>query len=237
MVRIWTRILTALRGGAHELGESVIASQALRILDQEIRDAEAQLTHSRSSLASLMGKGLLCAAEVTRTEERLASLTTSAEMAIAAGREDLALEVAGQISRLEPVLAQDTRIAREYSDMACTLRDAVTAGEDRLRELKTQLEVVRATARMQQAQAALSASGHGSTARLKAAADALDEVRQRQRETAARLQAQEEVMAGEAGLEQRLRKAGIPPDGSSASRVLQRIKANASRSACAGKDR
>ena len=33
---IWSKLFTALRGGANEVGESIVDQQALRILDQEI---------------------------------------------------------------------------------------------------------------------------------------------------------------------------------------------------------
>ena len=35
-----SKIMTALRGKANESGQAVVDSQALRILDQEIRDSE-----------------------------------------------------------------------------------------------------------------------------------------------------------------------------------------------------
>lgn len=42
-MNVWSKLLTALRGGANEMGEAVVDSQALRILDQEIRDADLEL--------------------------------------------------------------------------------------------------------------------------------------------------------------------------------------------------
>ena len=36
---ILTKIFTLLRGGANEAGQAVVDANALRILDQEIRDA------------------------------------------------------------------------------------------------------------------------------------------------------------------------------------------------------
>lgn len=39
--------MTALRGKANETGQSVVDSQALRILDQEIRDSENHLSRSK----------------------------------------------------------------------------------------------------------------------------------------------------------------------------------------------
>ena len=43
---VWSKLLSALRGGANEVGEAIVDSQALRILDQEIRDADVELRKS-----------------------------------------------------------------------------------------------------------------------------------------------------------------------------------------------
>ena len=40
---IFSKIITAIRGGATEVGEAIVDSQAMRILDQEIRDAGEDL--------------------------------------------------------------------------------------------------------------------------------------------------------------------------------------------------
>ena len=44
---IWSKLFTALRGGANEVGEAIVDQQALRILDQEIRDADSALSNAR----------------------------------------------------------------------------------------------------------------------------------------------------------------------------------------------
>jgi len=53
---IFSKLVTALRGGATEVGESIVDSQAMRILDQEIRDADVELIRSKDALVDLMAK-------------------------------------------------------------------------------------------------------------------------------------------------------------------------------------
>lgn len=231
MGRIWTKIATALRGGTSDLADAVVTPHALRILDQEIREADEHLGIARSALAALMAKSVLAAQDLTRTETQLAALTQSAEMALAAGREDLALEAAEQIGKLERLRMDDARVAQQYSSSVDGLRAALQNSKDKLTDLKTRVETVRTTEVLHQAEAALCAPGLDSTTRLQSAADCLDEIRQRQREAVARLHAQQELMAGDAGLKQRLRDAGITVDSFDAQSVLERIKAAVSRSA------
>ena len=51
---IWSKLFTALRGGANEVGESIVDQQALRILDQEIRDADSALANAKRELVTIM---------------------------------------------------------------------------------------------------------------------------------------------------------------------------------------
>ena len=55
-MNIWAKMMTALRGGANEAGEAIVDSQALRILDQEVRDASEELKQSKDSLAELIAR-------------------------------------------------------------------------------------------------------------------------------------------------------------------------------------
>ena len=51
---VWGKLFTAMRGGVNEAAETVADSQAMRILDQELRDADNALRQARSDLAGMM---------------------------------------------------------------------------------------------------------------------------------------------------------------------------------------
>ncbi|MEX5591009.1 PspA/IM30 family protein, partial [Pseudomonas urmiensis] len=53
---IWKKLVTAVRGGASEVGESIADANAIRILDQEIRDAENALVKARDGLITIKAK-------------------------------------------------------------------------------------------------------------------------------------------------------------------------------------
>ena len=55
-MNIWAKMMTALRGGVNEAGEAIVDSQALRILDQEVRDAASELNQSKNALAEIMAR-------------------------------------------------------------------------------------------------------------------------------------------------------------------------------------
>jgi len=49
-------IVTAVRGGVNEVGEAIVDNQAMRILEQEIRDAEDAISNAKVSLSQLKAK-------------------------------------------------------------------------------------------------------------------------------------------------------------------------------------
>jgi len=61
---IFSKIITAIRGGATEVGEAIVDSQAMRILDQEIRDAGEDLRLAKDELTKLMAKRKLADEDV-----------------------------------------------------------------------------------------------------------------------------------------------------------------------------
>ena len=100
-MNVWSKMLTALRGGANEVGEAVVDSQALRILDQEIRDADTELRRSKEALAEIMAKHKLASDKVTKSAASIAEYEQYALKALDAGNETLAKEVAEKIANLE----------------------------------------------------------------------------------------------------------------------------------------
>jgi len=67
---ILNKLITALRGGINDVGESIVDSQALRILDQEIRDADAELKQAKESLANIMAQQKLADKQVLNLKQK-----------------------------------------------------------------------------------------------------------------------------------------------------------------------
>lgn len=224
---VWSKLLTALRGGAHEAGEALVDSQALRILDQEIRDADDDLRKSREALAGLMAKEKLAQARLADTRSQIANNEGYATRALDLGDETLALEVAGRIATLEAQLGEEQQLADQLGNSASQLRDAINQAESHIRRLKQQADTVKATESVQRAQTAVAERYQGTDSRLQTALDSLERIKQQQAERSARLEAASEIARDSNGdsLNQRLRQAGILTETQSADSVLARLKA------------
>ena len=225
-MNVVSKIITALRGGVTEAGEAVVDTQALRILDQEIRDADAELKQSRDGLASIIARQKLAEEKVARLKGSIEEHEGYALKALEQGDESLALDVAAKIASFEGTLAGEEESAHGFAASADELRAAIRGAESDVRHMKQQVDVVRATENVQRAQAAVSERHGGANTKLRTAMDSLERIKERQSLRAAQVAAARELGGERDGrsLDARLEAAGIKPADASADAVLARLK-------------
>jgi phage shock protein A len=102
---IWKKVVTAVRGGVNEAGEAIVDHQALRILDQEIRDADGALGKSKEALTDIIAKRKLADKKVESLKSSLVEYEGYAMQALDKGDETLANEVSEKIASIETELA------------------------------------------------------------------------------------------------------------------------------------
>jgi phage shock protein A len=222
---VWGKLFTALRGGVNESAEKVADSQAMRILDQELRDADNALRQARSDLAGLMATAKRVEKRIEETRAKETRDLQSARAAMDAGREDLARGLAERISTARTELARDeTDLERMHHQQQAMMR-TVRETEQKIGAMKREVESVKATDSLQRAQKALASSHAGVNSRLGNAVGSLERIRDRQAQLSARLEAGEELAALESGadLDQQLLAAGIGGSSSSADAILAEL--------------
>ncbi|KRW69409.1 MULTISPECIES: PspA/IM30 family protein [Stutzerimonas stutzeri subgroup] len=226
-MNVWSKLLTALRGGVNEAGEAVVDSQALRILDQEIRDADSELRKAKEALAEIMAKQKLAAERVNKAAKVISEYEQYALKALEAGDEPLAKEVAAKIANLEAEQIAEREQADNYAESVAQLRKAVSQAEAHIKRLKQQVDTVKATESVQKAQMAVAQRYGGSQAKLHTAVESLERIKQQQAERAAKMEATAELAQAsrvDESLDAKLRAAGIVADDASADSVLARLK-------------
>ncbi|MHC8329213.1 PspA/IM30 family protein [Pseudomonas sp. LB1P83] len=223
---IWSKLFTALRGGATEVGESIVDQQALRILDQEIRDADSALANAKRELVTIMAKHKLSADRVSEYNAKIKDLESKALAAIQANREDLALEVAEAISTLTNELDVEQKQATEFGGYAENMRKDITKAENRIKSLRQQVDMAKARESVQKAQVSASIASGGANGKLETAVGTLNRLQAKQQQRAAELEAQDQLADASTGtdLERKLREAGITPNEGSANAILERLK-------------
>ncbi|WP_062269646.1 PspA/IM30 family protein [Endozoicomonas arenosclerae] len=224
---IWGKVITALKGAGNEVGEAIADSNALRILDQEIREASDQLQQSKTQLAGIMAKQKLSAQKCTELKGKVAEYEGYAIKALEQGDEALATDVATKIADYEAQLNSEQEMESSFTNSVASLKKAIVDAEANLRRLKQQVDTVKATESVQKAQAACAAKHSGVNSKMATATDSLERIKQRQAERAAQMEAASELSgdSAESDLQSKLKAAGITKSDSDASSVLERLKA------------
>ncbi|MGB5143125.1 MAG: PspA/IM30 family protein, partial [Shewanella indica] len=224
---ILNKILTAFRGGANEVGQSIVDANSTRIFEQEIRDAEKHLTKAKRELTDVMAKEMQASREIDRIKRAIAEHEGYATQALEKGNETLALEVAEKIAQLEMELAEQQTANDSFSAHAARLKDLVKKTERQLADYQRQLSMVKTTESVQKATASITDSFASSNSKLLNAKDSLERIKARQQQFDDRLKAAENLEAenSDQSLKAKLAEAGIGEQKSNASDVLERLKA------------
>jgi phage shock protein A len=222
---VWGKLFTALRGGINENAEKVADSQAMRILDQELRDADGALRQARGDLAGLMASAKRIEKRVADTRDKEARDIQNARAALDAGREDLARQLAERVATTRAELARDESDLATMQQQQAAMYRTVKETEARIAAMKREVESVKATDSLQRAQKAIASSHAGVNSRLGSAMGSLERIRDQQSNMAARLEAGEELAALESGadLDRQLLEAGIGGQVSKADDILLEI--------------
>jgi phage shock protein A len=225
-MNIWAKMITAINGGINEAGEAVIDTQALRILDQEIREAADELKSSKDSLVAIIAHQKVAEAKCHQIKEEITKYEGYVVSALDKKNETLALEVAEKIADIENQLANEKIGSDSYKSSADQLRFAIKQAEQNIKRIKQQADTVRATESVQRAQAAVAERHNGSNTKLRTAMDSLERIKEKQALKAAKFQAASEISIehNDISLQEKLEKAGINNNSHKAEAVLARLK-------------
>ena len=225
-MNIWAKMITALRGGVNEAGEAIVDSQALRILDQEVRDSSEELKRSKDSLAEIMARQKLAEEKCKKMKKSIEEHEGYALKALEQGDESLAREVAEKVAELENQLTTEQEAHDGYAESVAKFRQAIQLAEKNIKRLKQQVDTVKATENVQRAQSAVAERHSGSNSKLRTAMDSLERIKERQALKDAQISAANELARDDAetSLKSKLEAAGIAPSGASVDDILSRIK-------------
>lgn len=223
---IMRKLVTALRGGAREVGEAIVDTNALRILEQEIVDQETAIAKAKDALTDVMADQSKTARKVNALSDRIAEHEGYAGQALEKGDESLALEVAEKIAEFENERTEMEAVLANYKASVQSLKGQIRQAEKIIQEHKRELSVVKTTANVQKARVSVNESLSSNLSKTSAARDSLNRIKERQQRTEDKIQASEQLNAesGDKALKDRLAQAGIGETKSQANDILARLK-------------
>ncbi|OUS25760.1 phage shock protein A [Gammaproteobacteria bacterium 45_16_T64] len=224
---ILNKILTAVRGGAREVGEAIMDANGTRIFEQEIHDSKEHLKRAKCDLTDVMAKQMQSAREIAVVKSAIVDHEGYALEALAKENETLAIEIAEKVARKEDELEELEGLEKVYGAHVVRLKELVRKTERQIKDYERQLSMVKTTESVQKATAAITDNFVVSNAKLLGAKESLERIQKKQLDfddklKAAELIQQEEV---EKTLEDKMEAEGIGKVKSTGVGVLERIKA------------
>lgn len=221
---VWKKLVTAVKGGVTEAAEAVADNQAIRILEQEIRDAKDELRKSDHARTQILAKCKLAQQKVDSLQKSITEYEDHARKAIETDKQ-LALDCAQKVTELRAEMDAEQQYLDQFQQSEKQLANNISQAKANLRRLEQQVDMVKATESVQKAQVSVSSRHLGANSKMKTATESLKRIQEKQNMRTAELQAAEELAADEStdDLEKRLASAGIKGGTSSADDELSRI--------------
>jgi phage shock protein A len=221
---VWKKLVTAVKGGATEAAQSVVDNQAIRILEQEIREAKDELRKSDHARTQILAKCKLAQQKVDALNSSIKQYEEHARKA-AGTDQQLALDCAQKVVEQRSELEAEQTYLDQFKQSEKKLASNISQAKGNLRRLEQQVDMVKATESVQKAQVAVSSSHMGANSKMKTATESLERIMDKQNMRNAELEAAEELASDESSddLEKRLAAAGIKGGQSSADDELSRI--------------
>jgi phage shock protein A len=221
---VWRKLITAVKGGATEAAQSVADGQAIRILEQEIREAKDELRKSDHARTQILAKCKLAQQKVSSLQGSIEQYEEHARKAIDNDRQ-LALDCAQKVADLRSEQDGEQKYLDQFKQSEKQLASNIGTAKSNLRRLEQQVDMVKATESVQKAQVSVSSRHLGANSKMKTATESLQRIQDKQNLRNAELQAAEELATEESSddLEKRLSQAGIKGGSASADDELSRI--------------
>ncbi len=223
---IFRKIFTAVRGGAREVGESIVDANAVRILDQEIKDAEKKIDMAKRDLTNVKAQEMQASRKITALKNDILKNEGYVTQALNKGDESLALEIAQRIASNQSELEIQEKAEKSFSSHEKRLGNMIKKTAKSVADMQRQLVMVKTTESVQKSISAISQNYASSSSELLTAKESLDRIKQKQQDFDDRMAAGEALASEINGddLDARMREAGIIENDNQANEILQRLK-------------
>ena len=224
---IFDKLFTAIRGAVNEAGEAAIDTQALRILDQEMRDSRKHIDEAKENLAKVMAEQMGVERNVKSLRKSIKEYEDYAIQALDKGEDTLALELSEKIADLENQLEAEQSVLDSYNANINDLKQIIRNTERNIKAMEREINVVKTTESVQKASSAAATKFSGSNSALRSATESLERIKKKQQQRTDQMKAAMQLQRNETGddLQARLKSAGIVKGNASSNAVLERLRA------------
>lgn len=219
-------MFTAFKGAGSEVGEAIIDANAVRILEQEIRDAEEAINKARQSLTKLKGTEIQMKREINSLNIDIEDYEAKAIEALNQNNEELALKVADRIAELETDRDEKSTEHEKLSSEVDKINKMIKNRNKIIQKNKRELEKVKTIKELQKTTSSISTNFAATGSSAHRVSKALERVKAKQAKWKDNMEAGDWMVDEENSddLNKELKEAGIGANGVSGNSVLDRLK-------------
>jgi len=220
------KLVTAVRGGVNEVGESLADSQAMRTLDQEIRDAENELNAAKSSLTTVVAEQVAAERKVKELQKNISEHEGYTMQALDKGNDELAGEIADKLATLESELAPQQAVLESHTAVVRQIKATIKETGKTLQALKTEVAIEKTQEQAHKAQQALASRYSGTNSAMVGAKASLERIKVRRQKEQDRMKAALDLEKADKGgdLQAKMQEAGLIGSSPSRNAILERLK-------------
>lgn len=224
-MNVMQKIITAVRGKVRESAEEVIDANAIRIYEQELIDAKSGLAQAKHKLSLVMAERI----QLERNSQTLIKQFEKREQqtreALERGETSLAEELAMAIIETEKILNSQEDSIDQLKQREIKLTQKIQFASQQLQSFSHQLRMIKATENAHCAATMVSSHTGDVTNNISNLQESLIRIKQQQQYFDDVNEAKENLNdhLGEAGLDAKLKKAGIISNQTAIENVLARV--------------
>ncbi len=225
-MNIISKMLTAIRGGAREIGEAVVDTQSMRIFEQEIQDSKENLAEAKHGLTEIVAKKMSADRKLNDLKSQITENEGYAVKALEKDDEALALQVAEKISKLESKAENLADDLASYEKNVEVLKTQIQEAEKIIAEHERELAMVKTRDSVQQATKSVTQTITTNESAIGSARESLERIKEKQQNEQDKLDAGIQLRKDLDGddLDKKLKSSGIKTEKHSAESVLARLK-------------
>ncbi len=225
-MNIIKKLLTVIRGGAREIGETVVDSQSLRIFEQEIHDSKESLAEAKEGLTEIVAKKMATERELKYVKDQISENEGYAIKALEKSDDALAMDVAEKIAKLEAKAENIESELNSYNDNVSILKEKIKEAEKVITDHERELAMVKTRDSVQKATKSVTQTVNVNNSSIGSARESLERIKSKQQSEEDKLSAGIELQKEMDGddLEKKLKASGIKQEQHSAESVLARLK-------------
>lgn len=219
-------VFKTIKGYGNEANDAFVDTQGIRIMEQEIREAEENQRKANESLTDVMAEQKGIARKVNDLKASVTEYSEAIGKLLDSGDEELAMETAEKLAELETDLDSNQAILDSFNEQVKELKAIIKDSAKQMEALKREVSIIKSTEAAQKASEATAAQFSGTNSSLRSASASMERIKAKQQKRKDKMKSARELAKETSGgdLNAKLAAAGVIGNKSSAASILDRYK-------------